>query len=164
MNNTEIERKWLLNQLPSLPHTACLHMEQGYLSFAPSVRIRKTENQGQTSYRLCIKGPGTLQRTEVEVDLQASQYNSLTALLAAPLVRKTLYTYALPGGHTLECSLVDEGEPTSFCYAEVEFASVEEAGRFTPPPFLGREVTEEPGQSMAAYARYKALLQQQNEG
>ena len=49
--------------------------------------------------------------------------------------------YALPGGLTLECSLVDEGEPTAFYYAEVEFASEAEAKAFTPPAWMGRMVT-----------------------
>ena len=36
------------------------------------------------------------------------------------------------------------------------FGSVEAACAFVPPPFLGREVTEEPGHTMAEYCKRKA--------
>ena len=39
----------------------------------------------------------------------------------------------------------------AFFYAEVEFPTVEAARAFTPPAFLGREVTEEAGFSMSDY-------------
>lgn len=159
MNNTEIERKWSMDGFPPLPMNTESEMEQGYLCFAPStVRIRKATQNGQSSYWLTIKGKGTLRRTEVETPLQQDQYDALATLLTAPMVRKKLRTYTLPGGHTLECSLVDEGEPTSFFYAEVEFETIEQANLFVSPSFLGRDITEEPGQTMAAYARRKAGL------
>lgn len=71
-------------------------------------------------------------------------------------MHKRFRTYALPDGHTLECSLVDEGEPTAFYYAEVEFASEAEAAAFAVPPFLGAEVTADPSFTMSAYAARKA--------
>jgi len=83
----------------------------------------------------------------------------LEELLEMPLVRKDYRVYALPDGLKLECSLVDEGPPTAFYYAEVEFASLEEAYAFQPPPFLGREVTEERGYSMGEYWEKKRCLQ-----
>lgn len=159
MEHQEVERKWLMDAFPPLPALCEVQQQQGYLAFgAATVRIRETVGGETAQYRLTVKGSGTLQRTEVELDLTAGQYAALLPLLAAPAVRKRLRTYALPGGQTLECSLVDEGEATSFYYAEVEFPSAEAARAFVPPAFLGREVTEEPGHSMAAYARRKAGL------
>ena len=73
-----------------------------------------------------------------------------------PLIGKTRRSYALPGGLLLEVNLVDEGQPGEFMYAEVEFATVEEANGWQPAvyglaEYLQREVTSEPGQSMGAY-------------
>ena len=68
-----------------------------------------------------------------------------------PMIEKDYRVYALPDGLRLECSLVDEGTPTAFYYAEVEFDSLEAAYAFQPPAFLGREVTEERGYSMGQY-------------
>ncbi len=158
MEFQEIERKWLMEGYPALPAQSESEMEQGYLSFSPAVRIRKTVQAGQAAYWLTIKGGGGLQRTEVELPLTAAQYEALHGLLAAPSATKRLRCYRLEGGQILECSCVDEGQPGEFYYAEVEFPSAEAARGFAPPAFLGREVTEEPGYTMAAYCRRKAGL------
>lgn len=158
--NKEIERKWLMDAFPPGEAESASVMEQGYLSFGPpaTVRIRSDEWAGETGYTLTIKGGGTLSRAEVEVPLDRGQYEALRPLLAAPAVHKEQRRYALPGGQVLEANLVDEGEPTAFYYAEVEFESEEEAATFVPPAYLAREVTQEPGHTMAAYTRRKAGL------
>ena len=144
----EIERKFLLDGFPEgLPLLDECVLEQGYLCTDPVVRIRSKEKNGSTTYRLCFKGEGRLVRQETEMDLTAEQFSELSNLLRAPMVRKDFRVYALPDGERLECSLVDGG----FFYAEVEFPTVEAALAFTPPAFLGREVTEEAGFSMSEY-------------
>ena len=66
---------------------------------------------------------------------------------------KEFKVYRLPGGELLEVSLVDEGLPSQFFYAEVEFPTVEAAHAFTPPADigLGEEKTESGDFSMSAY-------------
>ncbi len=171
MANIEIERKWLIDGFPNMPHGSESFQEQAYLAFEPcTVRIRKSVCEGKnlcedkTDYTLTIKGGGTLARTEVETPLSAGQYAALKAIAAAPAATKKYRRYALPGGLVLECSLVDEGEPCAFYYAEVEFESEEAANAFAPPPFLGREVTFEPGQSMAAYCLAKKKAAEEAKG
>lgn len=157
MDQMEIERKWLMDGFPDLPPLSEVHMEQGYLAVnGVTVRIRKASAAGETDYRLTIKGGGGLARTEVELGLSAAQYGALLPLLVVPPVGKLLRTYRLPGGETLECSLVDAGAPTAFYYAEVEFDSVEQAHAFVPPAWVGPEKTEDPEFSMAAYCLCKA--------
>lgn len=158
--NIEIERKWLIGSFPDLTPLRETEMEQGYLVFEPtSVRIRKAVCGQEADYRLTVKGEGTIARAEVEVDLTAAQYTALREFLAAPVATKHHRTYQLPGDETLECNLVDEGQEGEFYYAEVEFESLEEAKAFKPPAFLGREVTEEPGWTMAAHCRRKETRQ-----
>ncbi len=158
----EIERKWLLScfpEDPGLPEEWRCEMEQGYLAFEPcAVRIRRTRSAGGESFLLTVKGAGTLVRSEVELPLDAEQYAALKPLLAAPPAIKQLRTYRLPGGELLECNLVDEGEACAFYYAEVEFGNVEAARAFVPPAFLGAEMTEDGGFTMAAHCRRKAGL------
>lgn len=103
------------------------------------------------SYILCIKGKGTLVREEVELPLEEDAFLRLKNLLPGEMIRKNFRVYQLPDGNRLECSLVDEGTPTAFFYAEVEFESVEKANAFLPPDFLGEDITELPGSSMSAY-------------
>ena len=153
----EIERKWKIAGFPaSLAPIRSAHMRQGYLSVAPVVRIRDEGGR----YVLCFKGPGTLAREEIELPLDEETFGRLEALIGRPLVTKEYRAYRLPDGHTLEVSLVDEGEETAFYYAEVEFATLEEARAFEPPAFLGRELTEAPGASMSAYWRKRAAAWQ----
>ncbi|ARP51017.1 MULTISPECIES: CYTH domain-containing protein [Caproicibacterium] len=148
----EIERKWLMTQKPvGLPVLDTVTQYQGYLCTHPAVRIRRTHSKDGDSYRLCIKGKGTLVREEVELDLPAEKYEALARLLTKPLIRKDFTAFSLPGGLILEYSDVDIGLPSAFSYAEVEFSSVAEARAFVPPACLGREVTEEPGWTMSDY-------------
>ena len=90
-------------------------------------------------------------REEVEVDLTKEKFEKLQNLLCGPLIRKDYRVYALPDGHKLECSLVDEGTDNSFYYAEVEFSSLEEAENFVPPACVGEDITEKKGVSMSAF-------------
>ncbi len=148
----EIERKWLMKQKPQgLPVLEKATLYQGYLCTQPTVRIRSTNCNGKTSYRLCIKGKGTLVREEIELDLSKEKFESLSHMLTKPMIRKDYTVYTLPNGLRLEYNEVDTGKPAAFSYAEVEFKSVSAAHAFAPLPCLGREVTEEPGWTMADY-------------
>ncbi|MEG1873140.1 MAG: CYTH domain-containing protein [Ruthenibacterium sp.] len=155
----EIERKW---QMEGFPHTAglpcerCADVRQGYIATAPAVRIRESVPQGgAASYMLCFKGKGTLAREEIELPLDKELFTRLCVFTGQDLVTKRYRVYRLPGGEAFEVSLVDEGRPTAFYYAEVEFPTVEAAHAFVPPaclaPFLGEEQTENPAFSMSAY-------------
>lgn len=148
----EIERKFLIDAFPAhLPLLRRAQVEQGYLSTAPTVRIRKRAwDGGKTDYMLCIKGKGTLIRQEVEVALTEEQYTDLCGLLCGAPIRKDFREYLLPDGMHLECSLVDEGAPTCFMYAEIEFDSLEQAQSYPAPDCVGRDVTAG-GYGMAGY-------------
>lgn len=150
----EIERKWLVKGFPeTLVCSGRAVMRQGYISTRPTVRIREKTGAGEPSYVLCFKGAGTLAREEIETDISAELFARLERFIGKPLITKDYRVYALEGGLTLEVSRVDEGLPTEFCYAEVEFDSVEAARAFDASQllFLGEELTEVPGSSMSAY-------------
>ncbi len=152
----EVERKWLCTGFPNMEYESEEIQWQGYLSLQPAIRIRKIEKNDKKMYCLTIKGKGTISRTEVECPLLEKQFEELCGLLVTPMAQKRLRRYNLQGGHVLECSVVDEKEDGQFYYAEVEFASEEEARKFTAPDFLGKEVTFEPGYTMAEYCQNKA--------
>lgn len=149
----EIERKFLIDwkeiDALGLPLVKQAQSWQGYLSAAtPVVRIRKRDfSDGHTDYILCIKGKGKLAREEIEKELTPQEFSALEAMLPIPMIHKDYRGYRLPDGHLLECSMVDG----KFAYAEVEFASVEEAKAFEMPAFLHKDVTEDPYYSMSGY-------------
>ena len=147
----EIERKWEISGFPEgLEQIDAARMEQSYLTTRPVVRIRLEERGGKVSRILCIKGPGTLAREEIEMELSAENYARIAALIGRPPIVKEYRAFRLPGGEKLEVSRVEGATAEPFYYAEVEFESVEKAEAFVPPAFLGAELTGRPGSSMSA--------------
>ena len=152
----EIERRWLVDGWPQLTPAAVLHMEQGYFSIRPAIRIREEALQGgNTAYVLCFKGGAGLVREEIELPVTEAQYQALAGMLTAPMIQKEQRRYSLPGGLTLEVNQVDRDRDTGFFYAEVEFPHEEAARAWRPPAeladYLSQETTGQPGESMAAY-------------
>ena len=152
----EIERRWLVEGWPELEAAAIIHMDQGYFSTRPAVRVRReAEEGGPCQYIVCFKGKGGLAREEIEISLDPDQYGRLSAMLGKPMIQKEQRRYSLPGGLTLEVNQVDPQRDTGFFYAEVEFSTEEAALAWAPPaelsPYLSHEVTGQPGESMAAY-------------
>jgi len=98
-------------------------------------------------------------RTEVEQEISREKFDALCTLLPAEPVEKEQRTYRLPGGLVLECNCVEHG---AFWYAEVEFPDETAAKAFVPPPFLGRELTGEPGFSMSDYWQRKLRRSAEN--
>ncbi len=152
----EIERKWRIDRFPDLQVSRRAEIWQGYLSLEPEVRIRKTVSENGESYRLAVKGNGTLSREEVEPYITREDYEALCGMLKKPPVHKEWRGYDLGGGLMLEVSLVDGGEPTSFMYAEVEFPNEESAKSFKAPDFLGEEMTNQTGFRMKHYWNEKS--------
>ena len=168
----EIERKWMVDGWPeeSVPDASLVlqyteMQEQGYLhATVPIVRIRREERAGasegctlpEVKYVLCFKSAGRLARQEIELEIPVEKYQELKEMIGSPLIGKVRRAYALPDGHTLEVNLVDQGLPSQFWYAEVEFESEEEAEKWEPEAaglgtYLSDDVTKKPGQSMGAY-------------
>ena len=70
----EIERKFLIKELPeNLSTYPCRHIEQGYLSTNPVVRIRKDNDK----YELTYKGKGAMVREEYNLPLTKESYEHL---------------------------------------------------------------------------------------
>lgn len=122
----EIERKWMVSGWPSeelgLEMLYEQSMRQGYISVRPTVRIREEAmTGGSTEYVLCIKSGAGLVRKEIEMDIPQDKFLELEDLIGLPLIPKVRRTYALPDGLKLEVNHVDEGLPTEFWYAEIEY-------------------------------------------
>lgn len=156
----EIERKWMVKGWPeaAFPITEEFTMRQGYISVHPTVRIREEAlTGGKTSFILCFKSGGGIAREEIEREIDAELFHELeTKIIAKPLIHKLRRSFRLPDGNILEVNYVDEGLPTEFWYAEVEYPTVEAARAWDPASvglaaYLNDDVTDQPGQSMGAY-------------
>lgn len=157
----EIERKWMVEGWPGeLPLLETHRMDQGYISVRPTVRIRREALQGgDTELILCFKGAPSadgLARQEIETRIDEELFGKLEALIGKPLIQKVRRTYLLPDGNRLEVNSVDEGMPTAFWYAEIEFKSEKEAREWKAETaglrdYLSEECTGKPGSSMGSY-------------
>jgi len=136
----EIERKFLINELPADIKSYDFHMiEQGYLCTDPVVRIRRQNDE----YFLTYKSKGFLMREEVNLPLSKDAYQHLKSKVDGIIIRKIRYLLPLEDNLTIELDAFDRPYET-LLMAEVEFNSEEEAKAFTPPHWFGEEVTTLP--------------------
>lgn len=158
----EIERKWMVKAWPKADLPLCKEqlMRQGYVTVRPTVRIREeAETGGKTEYVLCFKSiskDNGLSRKEIELNIPKEKFSEIEDLIGLPLIKKVRRTYRLPDGLFLEVNRVDEGLPTEFWYAEVEFSTTEQAKAWDPADaglgaYLSDDVTAQPDSSMGAY-------------
>ena len=135
----EIERKFLISKenlpadLDAYPHHK---LEQGYLSTAPVVRIRKEDD----NYYLTYKSKGLMTREEYNLPLNAEAFAHLKEKIDGILIQKRRYLIPLTDKLTIELD-VFEGELAPLRLAEVEFETKEEAEHFVPPAWFGEDVT-----------------------
>ena len=116
----EIERKYLLKQLPSnLDSYASKKIAQGYLCTSPVVRVRRSND----SYYMTYKGAGLMVREEYNLPLTKEAYDHLVQKIDGRLIEKTRYLIPLDGGLTAELD-VFEGDLAPLTLVEVEFDGV----------------------------------------
>lgn len=133
----EIERKFLPKTLPEhLEQYAFHRIEQGYLCTDPVVRIRRSDDD----YYLTYKGSGMLERVEYNLPLTAEAYAHLKPKADGRIIEKKRYLIPLDDGLTVELDVFG-GDLTPLVLAEVEFSDRAQAEAFTPPDWLGTDVT-----------------------
>lgn len=133
----EIERKFLIKELPDLGQYKYVEIEQGYLSTSPVVRIRRKND----AYILTYKGSGLMAREEIEAALTKEAYEHLLEKIDGYPITKRRYLIPLDP-YTIELD-VFSGHMEGLVMAEVEFPTEEEANSFTPPEWFGEDVTND---------------------
>lgn len=146
----EIERKYLVKQLPENPEQyEKAEMEQGYLSTEPVVRVRAENDE----YYLTYKGSGLLAREEYNLPLTKESYHHLAKKADGILIKKTRYFIPLEGelktdadgkhihSGTLAELDVFHDDYEGLLLVEVEFDSIEQANAFVAPEWFGEDVT-----------------------
>lgn len=136
----EIERKFLVSDLPDeIRAQPSTRIRQGYLSVGPAeVRVRSHDDR---QHELTVKSVGGLSRTEVSLALTPEQFEELWPL-AQSSVEKDRSSYGV-GGWTAEVD-VYTGKLAGLLVVEIEFPTEDDAAGFTPPPWFGPEVTDDP--------------------
>jgi CYTH domain-containing protein len=136
----EVERKWLVQDLPDLSGHKGQEVIQGYIALTvdgTEVRLRQTEGK----FFQTVKSEGGLVRDEIEIELTKDQFEALWGATVGRRLKKTRYT--LPwDGKEVELDVYDDSL-AGLIIAEVEFMSASASAQFAPPQWLGAEVTED---------------------
>ena len=141
MENTEIERKWMIKTMPEdLSKYESIVMEQAYLNISPTVRIRR-ENE---EFILTYKGIGDgIAHTEYNLPITKEAFEHMLPKADGIVIRKTRYVIPLEGGLKAELDVFKEPYET-LRIVEVEFDSLKEAESFEAPSWFGEDVSSDP--------------------
>ena len=162
----EIERKYLVDKknLPNLSHTHKSEIEQYYFNNSDladiiidtydslkghkdlieikeindkyTARIRKKDEE----YFFTLKGPGTYERDEWEIDIPKEIFDKLLHKTKYS-VKKTRYYIELENDMTAELDIY-KGRLKGLMIAEVEFDTIDACQSFIPPEWFSEEVTK----------------------
>ena len=133
----EIERKFLVKDIPDLSGISFSEIEQGYICTKPVVRIRKRDDR----YILTYKGSGLMAHEEIEANISATDYENLSKKIDGHFITKRRYLIPYDK-YTIELD-VFSGHMAGLVLAEVEFESVEEANCFQAPKWFAEDVTSD---------------------
>lgn len=137
---TEIERKFLIRQLPQdlLAGIDGEKIRQGYLLIEAERELRIRE-KGNRHWMTSKSGHG-LERQEDEQEISAALFDMLWPLTAGRQIEKTRFRVGC-SGLTLEIDIFS-GQLAPLVLMEVEFSSVEESRTFIVPDYSASEVTD----------------------
>lgn len=143
MENMEIERKWLIEEVPfDYEEYECLDIEQAYLSKSPTVRVRKENDHYYLTYKGArnMEGNSDLSHTEYNLPLDRESYEHLKEKRDGILICKKRYLIPLENDLKIELDIFNEPYE-GLRIAEVEFGSEEEARNYQAPSWFGEDVT-----------------------
>jgi len=147
----EIERKYLIKELPDLSKYEKEVIEQGYLNRNPAVRIRKSNDD----YYMTYKNRGNhsqknaIVSEEYNLPLNKEAYEHMRPKCDGELISKDRYLIPLDNGLTGELD-VFKGFLDGLYFIEVEFPDEEAAKAFKEPDWFGRDVSADRRYSNAA--------------
>jgi adenylate cyclase len=142
MAGTEIERKFLVDGVPAdVAWDDGEPLHQGYLALDGDTEVR-LRLCGDGAAVLTLKRGGGRVRAEEELDVDAERAGRLWALTEGRRVEKLRHRADVDGA-PVELDVYG-GDLDGLVVAEVEFESDEKADAFEPPPWFGREVTDDP--------------------
>ena len=134
----EIERKFLIKNLPDLNLAKKVYIHQGYITHtndSVEVRLRQKEEH----FFITVKSGSGMVRNEHEISVDQQQFEKLWPETQGRRIEKHRWTGQL-GAQIFELDIF-MGELKSLMLVEVEFASTEEADNFQPVDWFGAEVT-----------------------
>ena len=141
-SNEEIERRWLVKELPPQVNLSKLRftdIQQSYICRKPVLRLRSHDNK---EFVLCVKTQGdktSLARPEQEISISKKEYKSLMRLSTTePIIKRRHFLKYKKFNVEID---IFGGYLTGLIIFEVEFHSELEAHAFEAPEWFGKEIT-----------------------
>ena len=138
MKNFEIERKFLVKELPNLEGYKKQYIRQGYISTNPVLRIRQQDN----NYIFTFKGKGDIKRLEIETELSKEEFDNLWEKIEGNSITKYRYIIQLYDNFVAQLDIYEDNLK-GFMNIEVEFDSLEQANGFDIPSWFGEDITKD---------------------
>lgn len=144
----EIERRFLVSELPDYKNCSHEEITQGYLvnENQTEVRIRVVRGKLKNDeYFQTTKIGSGIERAELEIPIAKTQFDVFWPLTEGKRLMKTRY-YLQQETSKIQLNALHGGLEGNFL-VEVEFSSRDAADNFIPPDWFGREVTDNPAYS-----------------
>ncbi len=170
----EIERRWLLSNLPNAEILGAIGVERTdlttvYIVSDPDLelRIRQQSGNGEITYSVVTKiGSGLMRQESPKLSASADLFNCYYITLGKPYLVKNHWEIPLGTSQKLEISRFTQpklAQGRGLLLAEIEFESEKAAGQFSEEdlpiwlkPLVIKEVTDDPrynGKNLAVHGR-----------
>jgi len=144
----ESELSFLVRYMPDLAGAKFEAIEQAYLNDDPEpLRLRRKGDKYVLTQKIRVKADDFSRKEERELELDRKSYLALQPVFKRSL-SKTRYYLPLTDGLVAEID-VFHGELKGLIMVEVEFTDEEVREKFVPPPWFGRDVSQEEWSSNA---------------
>lgn len=138
----EIEKTFLIKNLPDLSSYKSVKIKQGYLSPSPSpLRIRQKGDKFELTKKFPLKVGDFSSAQEINISLTEYEFNKLWTLVERSL-EKTRYLIPLENDLIAELD-VFEKDLNGLFFVEVEFKSEDQMNSFQSPEWFGKDITQE---------------------
>lgn len=138
----EIERTFLVKNIPNLIFIKQTKIKQGYISSPPSpLRIRQKGDAFELTKKIPLKENDYSSNEEINILLTGYEFKKLWTQVEKSLEKSR---YCIDIGDNLIAELdIFEGDLSGLVFVEVEFPSQEMMKSFIPPEWFGKDVTQE---------------------
>jgi len=138
----EIERTFLVKNIPDLTSIKKIEIKQGYISTTPSpLRIRKKGDAFELTKKIPLNENDYSSNEEINILLTEYEFNKLWTQVEKFLEKNR---YCIDIGENLIAELdIFKGDLSGLVFVEVEFPSQEIMQSFIPPEWFGKDVTQE---------------------
>lgn len=138
----EIEKTFLVKNIPDLSSIKQTKIKQGYISSPPSpLRIRQKGAAFELTKKIPLKPNDYGSNEEINILLTEYEFNKLWTQVEKSLEKSR---YCIDIGENLIAELdIFEGDLSGLIFVEVEFPSHEIMESFVSPEWFGKDITQE---------------------